>query len=150
MYTKSNWKALTHKWNLYSRCLGLRLGEMRTTVFYKELLWDTEMSPSWLTAGSPCHCMLSSEGFLRVPLICCMEAGSAPTITCSWVCHASEGWWLLPQSAKEERSQAFEVKYAWRLVYPTLKPDILNFQCSCSHRVIFSCWEYLFLPFEFP
>ena len=30
-----------------------------TILFYKELLWVSEMSPSWPTAGSPCHCMLS-------------------------------------------------------------------------------------------
>jgi hypothetical protein len=36
---------------------------MGTTVFYKELLRATEMSPSRLTAGSPCHCMLSPAVF---------------------------------------------------------------------------------------
>jgi hypothetical protein len=36
--TKDNWKAVTHKWNLYSRCPALRLGEMGTTVFIKSWL----------------------------------------------------------------------------------------------------------------
>jgi hypothetical protein len=40
--TKANWKAVTHKWNLYSHCPGLRLEEMGTTVFYKELPHATE------------------------------------------------------------------------------------------------------------
>lgn len=54
MHTEANWKVVTHKWNLYSLCPGLRLslGEMGTTSFYKELLRATEMSPSRPTAGS--------------------------------------------------------------------------------------------------
>jgi hypothetical protein len=31
----ANVKAITHKWNLYSCCPGLRLGEMGTTVVTK-------------------------------------------------------------------------------------------------------------------
>jgi hypothetical protein len=30
MHTKTNWKAVMHKWNLYSRCPGLRLEEIGT------------------------------------------------------------------------------------------------------------------------
>ena len=72
MHTKANWKAVTHKWNLYSHCPGLRLGEMGTTVFYKELPWATEMSPSRPTAGSPLFQMAGPPGgmcllLLRVP-----------------------------------------------------------------------------------
>ena len=35
MHTKANWKTVTHKWNLYSHCPGLRLGETGTTVVTK-------------------------------------------------------------------------------------------------------------------
>jgi hypothetical protein len=44
----------------YSRCPGLRFGEMETTEFDEELMKATEMSPSQPTAGSPCHFILSS------------------------------------------------------------------------------------------
>ena len=35
-----------------------------TILFYKELLQASEMSPSWPTAGSPCHCLLSPAIYL--------------------------------------------------------------------------------------
>ena len=52
MHTKTNWKAVTHKWNLYSHCLGLNwntffffsfLPFFFFLFFYEELLCVTEI-----------------------------------------------------------------------------------------------------------
>lgn len=63
------WKAAVGYWDVFIpayqrqslisdvRSLWLRVPD--ATVFYKELQWASETSPSWPAAGSPCHGMLS-------------------------------------------------------------------------------------------
>ena len=44
--------------------LLLRVSE--AILFYKELLRASKMSPSWPTAGRPCHCMLSPASYKKL------------------------------------------------------------------------------------